>query len=494
MKGSIVLNILSFINKNKRKIVTILGIVIFAISLLPLASAGRIDAGKTKFTNLAVFNVSGNIKKVKDAIGMDTVDLNGIDQKNPIDDIEKTTIALSKITEDTSAAVLLLYLAIICLLIGTMAAYVNPNGIAGIIAFLTVPISLIVAMVKSINAFDSINTNIKLIKDYFGMSQDLIGFEYKISPVLYVLFVVCVINLSVLITFRTPQKSNNEVEKLTKLILLFFTVVSVLSVFFITLFLIIKGVPTISKIGFFNFVFGSIWDPTADNPKFGIFNLILTSLVGTFGAIIIGVPVGIFVAVFISQLSPPKLSIFLNNAFNLLAGIPSVIYGAVGAILLVPFIQKVFSLATGATLFAAIIVLSIMVLPTIISVTTNSLNAVPKTYMEASLALGLTKQASIFKILIPAANAGIMAGVLLGLGRAIGEAMAIILVAGNVPGLPQIFKPARFLTTGIVAEMGYATGLHRDALFAIGLVLFFFILIINSCFRYMIKKFGAKYE
>ena len=254
-----------------------------------------------------------------------------------------------------------------------------------------------------------------------------------------------------------PREANNESEKLAKTLLFLCALIAILSVIFITLFLLLKGIPTISKIGFFNFVFSNKWDPVADSPKFGILNLIITSFVGTFGAILIGVPIGIFVAIFISQIVPRKLSRLLLEIVNLLAGIPSVIYGAVGAMLLVPFIQNIFKLPTGSTLFTAIIVLAIMVLPTIISVSTVSINAVPKTYLDASLALGLTKEASTFSVLIPAARSGIMTGVLLGLGRAIGEAMAIILVAGNVPGFPELFKPARFLTTGIVAEMGYAT-------------------------------------
>lgn len=283
-------------------------------------------------------------------------------------------------------------------------------------------------------------------------------------------------------------------EKLVRAIIFICALVCVLSVIFITLFLIIKGVPTIGKIGFFEFIFTGVWDPVGVEPRFGIANMIWTSLFGTIGAVLLGVPLGILASVFISQLASPGISSFLAGMVNLLAGIPSVIYGAVGAILLVPFIQKLFHIPTGMTLLSAIIVLTVMVLPTIIGVTTTSLNQVPETFMEASLALGITKEASIFKILIPVARNGIMTGVLLGLGRAIGEAMAIMLVAGNVPGFPTLLEPARFLTTGIVAEMGYATGLHRDVLFAIGLVLFFFILVINSFFKYLIKKAGTKYE
>ena len=282
-------------------------------------------------------------------------------------------------------------------------------------------------------------------------------------------------------------------ELATKIVIGFCALISVLVVLFIVLFLFSKAIPTIGEIGFAKFIFGDVWAPNDEIPQFGIRNLILTSLVGTGGAILIGVPVGLLVAIAIAEVMPKSVSKLLTPTVNLLAGIPSVIYGAVGAILLVPKVQEWFNLAAGYTLFSAIIVLSVMVLPTIISVSATSLKAVPRTYMEASLALGLTKEASVFKIMIPAARSGIMTGVLLGLGRAIGEAMAIILVAGNVPGFPQLFKPARFLTTGIVAEMGYADGLHRDALFAIGAVLFVFILFLNSVFYFMIRRAGKKY-
>jgi len=291
------------------------------------------------------------------------------------------------------------------------------------------------------------------------------------------------------------RKTKNELsETIVKIVIGICALVSVLAVGFIVVFLFSKAIPTIHEIGFTNFIFGDKWYPNETIPQFGIRNLILTSLFGTTGAIIIGVPLGILVAIAISIILPKSISKIVSPAVSLLAGIPSVIYGAVGSIVLVPFVQKLFGINSGATLFTAILVLSIMVLPTIICVSTTSICAVPSTYMEASLALGLTKEASIYKIIIPAARSGILTSVLLGLGRAIGEAMAIILVAGNVPGFPRLFEPARFLTTGIVAEMGYATGLHRDALFAIGAVLFVFILIINSAFYAIIRKGSKKYE
>jgi len=286
------------------------------------------------------------------------------------------------------------------------------------------------------------------------------------------------------------MKIINVSEIIVKILLGLCALVSVMAVSFIVIFLFSSAIPTIGKIGFFNFILGDVWLPTADEPLFGIRNLILTSFYGTTGAIVIGVPLGILAAIAIAEVLPDNISKIVSPAVNLLAGIPSVIYGAIGAILLVPFVQKIFGLNTGATLFSAIVVLSIMVLPTIISVSATSIRAVPKTYMDASLALGLTKEASLYKIIIPAAKSGITTSVLLGLGRAIGEAMAIILVAGNVPGFPELFKPARFLTTGIVAEMGYADGLHRDTLFSIGAVLFVFVLVINSLFYSIIRRMG----
>jgi len=216
--------------------------------------------------------------------------------------------------------------------------------------------------------------------------------------------------------------------------------------------------------------------------------MILGSVISTVGAVLIGIPIGILVAVCISKLAPKKLAAIIRPAIDLLAGIPSVIYGFMGLVILVPFIQNIFHVPSGFTLLAAILVLAIMVLPTIISVAETSIQSVPQVYMEASLALGVSKEYTIFKVLLPAAKSGIMAGVLLGVGRALGEAMAVKMVAGNIVRMPDILQPVRFLTTGIVVEMGYSTGLHRQILFGIGLVLFVFIMIINGIFRRLIKK------
>jgi len=329
----------------------------------------------------------------------------------------------------------------------------------------------------------------------------------------------------------TNSKKTKTSELAVMLSLAACALVAVVMVGFIVIFLFFTAIPTVAEIGFFDFIFGGTWDPTREEitylcdytlpcggeivfddttewrycyeccfdevpvlvtptPVFGIRNLILTSFVGTFGAILIGVPIGVLAAIAIAQILPRKAASVVTPAVNLLAGIPSVVYGAVGGIFLVPLVQNLFGLTTGMTLFSAIIVLSIMVLPTIISISTTSINAVPKTYMEASLALGLTKEASLYKMVVPAAKSGILTSVLLGLGRALGEGMAIILVAGNLAQFPRLFEGARFLTTGIVAEFGYSDGLHRDALFSIGAVLFVFILLINSLFYYIIKKAG----
>lgn len=487
------MNIISFLNKYKRTVIIVLSLLFVIIMIFPLASV-KPEGISSNQSKLSLFNVSSKINSVKDTLGIDTVDIKGIDKNNPKDDIEKTTLALNNVLKNINFAILLAWLSFLAVIIGAMAVYAKPNSKFGLIVFTFSLLATIFSSLLAVSGINILNNNIEDFKSYFGLNKSLLGLTFEYSITLAIRGAILLIIIYALIALRKPCEEKNESEKLTKAILFICAAASVLSVFFITLFLLRKGIPTIAKIGFFDFVFTSKWDPVGETPKFGIANLILTSFAGTFGAVVIGVPVGILVAVFISQLAPQKIGSVLLAVINLLAGIPSVIYGAVGAILLVPFVQRTFHLETGATLFSAIVVLAVMVLPTIISVTTTSLNAVPKTYLEASLALGLTTEASAFKIMIPAARSGIMTGVLLGLGRAIGEAMAIILVAGNMPDIPQIFKPARFLTTGIVAEMGYATGLHRDALFAIGLVLFFFILVINSFFRYFIKKVGKKYE
>ena len=245
-----------------------------------------------------------------------------------------------------------------------------------------------------------------------------------------------------------------------------------------------------AEIGVFKFLFGTTWD--ASTNQFGILPLILASICGTVGAIIIGVPIGILTAVFLTEIARPRVAKIIHPAIELLAGIPSVVYGFFGMLVIVPAIRAMFPGQTiGDSLLAAIIILAIMVIPTIVNVTENALRAVPKSYREASLGLGATPIRTIFKVTIPAARSGILSGVILGVGRAIGETMAVIMVAGNVANMPTLLGTTRFLTTGIAMEMSYASGLHRQALFAIGLVLFIFILIVNISFTIISRK-GAK--
>lgn len=267
--------------------------------------------------------------------------------------------------------------------------------------------------------------------------------------------------------------------------------VAVAFVLFITVYLVISGLPAIREIGLTDFLFGSEWASTnKTDPKFGILAFILTSIYGTAGAIAIGVPVGFFTAVFLSKLAPAKVAAVIRTAVDLLAGIPSVVYGLIGMTVLVPAVRAAFDLSSGATLLAAMVVLAVMILPSIISVSETALNAVPKEYEEASLALGATEIETWFRVSAPAASSGIAAAVVLGFGRAIGEAMAIMMVAGNVANMPGLFKSVRFLTTAIASEMSYASvgSLQRNALFSIALVLFLFIMLINVLLNALLKR------
>lgn len=267
---------------------------------------------------------------------------------------------------------------------------------------------------------------------------------------------------------------------------------AVLAVLLITAYMIISGLPAIKEIGFLKFVFGTVWKSTAAEPQFGILPFILTSVYGMLGAIIIGVPVGVMCAIFLSKMSSRKVAAVIRPAIEMLSGIPSVVYGLLGMIVLVPLIMKLFDTPSGTSLLAAIIVLAVMILPSIVSISENALNAVPEEYEQASLALGATKTETIFKVSLPAAKSGITAGIVLGVGRAIGEAMAVMMVAGNVANMPSLLKSVTFLTTAIAKEMGYAGGLQRQALFSIGLVLFVFIMIINIILNAFFKKDGDK--
>ena len=271
-------------------------------------------------------------------------------------------------------------------------------------------------------------------------------------------------------------------------VFLFLGLITVGCVLLITVYLIVSGLPAISKIGLGKFLFGSEWASTAAEAKFGILPFILTSVYGTCGAILIGVPVGFLTAVFLSKMAPKKLRTVTESAVSLLAGIPSVVYGLVGMLVLVPGIRKLFHVPDGASLLAAIIVLAIMILPSIIKVSVNALNAVPKEYEDASLALGATPVETWFRVSAPAAKSGIAAAVVLGVGRAIGEAMAVMMVSGNAANMPSLFESVRFLTTAVASEMSYASGLQRQALFSIALVLYVFIMLINAALNFFLKR------
>ena len=272
--------------------------------------------------------------------------------------------------------------------------------------------------------------------------------------------------------------------------LLFFVcgLIAVVFVLFISIYLIVSGLPAIREIGLVDFLFGTEWASTAAEPKFGILPFILTSIYGTAGAIVLGVPVGFMTSVFLAKVAPPRLASLVRPAVDLLAGIPSVVYGLIGMMVLVPAVRVAFHLPDGASLFCAILVLAVMILPSIISVSETALKAVPKEYEEASLALGATHIETVFRVSVPAASSGIAASIVLGIGRAIGEAMAVIMVAGNVANMPGLFQSVRFLTTAVSSEMAYASGLQRQALFSIALVLFLFIMLINIVLNTLLKR------
>ena len=279
-------------------------------------------------------------------------------------------------------------------------------------------------------------------------------------------------------------------EKVIHLIFLFLGLITVGCVLLITVYLIISGIPAIKEIGLIDFLFGKEWASTAAEPKYGILPFILTSVYGTAGAILIGVPIGFFTAVYLSKVANKKVRSVIEAAVNLLAGIPSVVYGLVGMLVLVPAIREIFNIPDGASLLAAIIVLAIMILPNIIKVSITALDAVPKEYEDASLALGATPTETFFKVSVPAAKSGIAAAVVLGVGRAIGEAMAVMMVAGNVANMPSLFESVRFLTTAVASEMAYSSpgSLQRNALFSIALVLFLFIMLINATLNFFLKR------
>ena len=283
--------------------------------------------------------------------------------------------------------------------------------------------------------------------------------------------------------------NRHKIESVVKFIFLILGLVTIACVLMITVYLVIAGIPAIREIGLIDFLFGTKWASTAAEPEFGILPFILTSIYGTAGAIVIGVPIGFMTAVFTAKVAPKKVRMAIEEAVSLLAGIPSVVYGLVGMLVLVPGIRELFDIPDGASLFAAIIVLAIMILPSIINVSLTALEAVPKEYEEASLALGATEIETYFRVSVPAAKSGIAAAVVLGVGRAIGEAMAVMMVSGNAPNMPDsIFQSVRFLTTAVASEMSYSSGLQRQALFSIALVLFLFIMMINALLNFLMKR------
>lgn len=305
------------------------------------------------------------------------------------------------------------------------------------------------------------------------------------------------------ISIKSSHKSKSAVERAAELIFTACGMVAIVAVLSITIYMIVNGTPAIFRVGLLEILFGNVWAPAAADPSFGILYIILTSIVGTFLAILIGVPIGVMTAVFLAEVAPKRLSGIVRPAIELLAGIPSVIYGLLGILILNPLMyrleilifagSKTHQFTGGANLISAVLVLALMILPTVINISETALRAVPAHLKSASLALGATKIQTIFKVLLPTARSGIMTAVVLGTGRAIGEAMAITLVSGSAVNLPLPFQSVRFLTTAIVAEMGYASGLHRQVLFTIGLVLFVFIMIINLVLSRLLKR-GAEQD
>ncbi len=289
------------------------------------------------------------------------------------------------------------------------------------------------------------------------------------------------------------KQKRNLLETVIHGIFLVLGMVTVGCVLLITVYLVISGIPAIRQIGLVDFLFGDTWASTAAAPKYGILPFILTSVYGTAGAILIGVPVGFLTAVYLAKMAPKRVREVMNQAVSMLAGIPSVIYGFVGMMVLVPGIRKIFNVPDGASLLSAIIVLAIMILPSIIKMSVTALEAVPKEYEDASLALGATPEETWFRVSVPAAKSGIAAAVVMGVGRAIGEAMAVMMVAGNAANMPDsLFQSVRFLTTAVASEMGYASGLQRQALFSIALVLFLFIMLINGVLNFFLKGDKSK--
>lgn len=287
---------------------------------------------------------------------------------------------------------------------------------------------------------------------------------------------------------RQKAQNNNLIENIIHGVFLVMGLITVGCVLLITVYLVISGIPAIREIGLREFLLGKVWASTAAEPKYGILPFILTSVYGTAGAMLLGVPIGFFTAVYLAKFAPRAVKNSMQAAVGVLAGIPSVVYGLVGMLVLVPGIREVFGIPDGASLLASIIVLAVMILPSIIKVSVTALEAVPKEYEDASLALGATPMETCFRVSVPAAKSGIAAAVVLGVGRAIGEAMAVMMVSGNAPNMPELLQSVRFLTTAVASEMSYSSGLQQQALFSIALVLFLFIMLINAALNYFLKR------
>lgn len=287
---------------------------------------------------------------------------------------------------------------------------------------------------------------------------------------------------------RQKAQNNNLIENIIHGVFLAMGLITVGCVLLITVYLVISGIPAIREIGLREFLLGKVWASTAAEPKYGILPFILTSVYGTAGAMLLGVPIGFFTAVYLAKFAPRAVKNSMQAAVGVLAGIPSVVYGLVGMLVLVPGIREVFGVPDGASLLASIIVLAVMILPSIIKVSVTALEAVPKEYEDASLALGATPMETCFRVSVPAAKSGIAAAVVLGVGRAIGEAMAVMMVSGNAPNMPELLQSVRFLTTAVASEMSYSSGLQQQALFSIALVLFLFIMLINAALNYFLKR------
>lgn len=380
---------------------------------------------------------------------------------------------------------------------GQFVAYPMIAQIAGIASLVLAVATVVFAFLKKVTAATITSVGGAIFYLVCGITANEVvqpalnaaGLEFSVNSTYYVLNWSFYVSVILFVLLAISAYWLNGGEDLAKRLFLICACISIASVLLITLYMLIIGLPAIGEIGVFKFLFGTEWAPTHNtNPQFGILPMVLTSIACTLLSVAIGVPVGILTAVFLAELAPKWLVNIVHPAVELLAGIPSVIYGFFAMQILSPTVKDVFNLPSGDTMLTATLVLSIMILPTIITTAETGLKAVPVSYREASLAMGASKIRTIFKVTLPAARSAVLSGVILGVGRSIGETMAIIMVAGNSPNMPQLLGSVRPMTVGIVMEMSYAQGLHRDSLFSIGLVLFVFIMAVNLLFNWISKK------